>query len=88
MAPPPLASDQRCHSLTTDDGRCSRPAYADGWCLTHHPNREQRRRFVLVRRAVEMGMHDFWMQICVAAMLAYLQKASKAHYDALVAKLC
>jgi len=87
-----LDSERRCHGVLGDGGRCLRHTVADGWCTLHHPLRnsdeiKKRRAQVMAKRAVLLGEHDFWCQVAIAALMAYLEKAAPEHYRALRSRL-
>jgi hypothetical protein len=95
----PLPDDRRCTAKLENNWRCSNRAVADSLCVLHHPRRKQedalrQQTEVLAkqaaargREACRVGMHDFWCQVAICALMQYLQKAAPEYCDALVRRL-
>lgn len=54
--------------------RCSKPAVADGWCVIHHPLRDERRLLDHRSKNWRWRLHCFWTQIAIAALLQFIIK--------------
>jgi hypothetical protein len=77
----PGLSEDRCHGICADGGRCARLAVADGWCTLHHPLAAKEKAVKNIRErkarlAVVFGMHDFWCQVAICALMQFVKKVA------------
>jgi hypothetical protein len=75
---------------------CSRKAVQDGYCKQHHPASEKARRtkrdqeWAAKQRGIELqstvhyGMHDFWCQVAIVALLQGLERYDSKQTLALI----